>query len=134
VRLNVAHPSGTFFEVHKNGRLVVKTAGGRYTRVNGEDVQHVLGSRVEHVEGNSWDYVQGSEARELDGKLHVLAKEGLLLEDGVESVIVFNPEIGQITIKATGDLNLLANGNITMDAANVFIRGRSVTPVQGQPI
>lgn len=133
-RLNIVHPSGTFIEIHPSGRVVVKVAGGSYKRTNGDEVGHVLGSKADHVEGDAYAYVQGAEAREIEKKSHLLAKKGVVLEDEIGNTLVLDPETGKLTIRAIGNMDIVANGQITMDALAIIIAGRVVTPIRGAPI
>lgn len=118
-RVHVFHPSGSFVEMHPDGKVVVRAAGRRYSVIRG-DVRHVSGSDLEHVEGAQESFVEGAATREVVGVEHVLARQGVVLEDGQGHKLSIDPGAGTVKVESAGKVEVVAAGQTSIVSASLF--------------
>tara|TARA_Y100000114_G_scaffold51548_1_gene47026 strand:+ start:15935 stop:16840 length:906 start_codon:yes stop_codon:yes gene_type:complete len=99
-RLHTYHKSGTFEEIHPDGKQVIKVVGDKYEAVIKDNNLHVKGNLNITVEGDSTIYTKENCALQVDGDM--------------EQIIG-----GNLTINAGGEMKLTA-------ASNVIVRGSSI--------
>jgi len=72
-RMLVYHPSNTFMEINKDGRLLIKSVNGRY------DI--VIGNRIICVKGNDTHTINGSRSEDVTGAWSMDSGGGMSLSD-----------------------------------------------------
>lgn len=102
-RVHVAHRSGSFVEMHKNGDVVTKSAKNQYNIVHASDYQHVEGTKWVTVDKGEKLFVNSS----AEGGQH------LEIEVGSGGNLVIHVD--------NGDLNLVVNGNVYQNVTDDYI-------------
>jgi hypothetical protein len=69
-RLHRYHKSGTFEEIHDDGKKVTKVVNDQYTVIYGADFIHVKGDVSITVDGNANIYTKGTVNEQIDGDYH----------------------------------------------------------------
>ena len=90
-RINIHHKSGTFIEIHPDGTLTVKTAGGYLAWGAGNNDLHLKGTANITVEG--------------DSHVHTLGKS-------------HTRTVGNHSIEVLGNYEVNASGSITLNGGN----------------
>jgi len=108
-RINIAHPSGTWWEIHPDGSLVVSAAGERYTIVATTDSLHVKASRDVSIDGAYSRKVGAGETIEVTGTQNITVT-------GIQNVTVN----GVATRTTTGALTENVNGIYTLNVLGVL--------------
>lgn len=99
-RLHRYHRSGTFEEIHPDGKKVVKIVGDQYEVVIKDNNLHVVGKMNVTVEGDASLYVKGNCTAQVDGDSeHLVA--------------------GNIKINSGQSIEINASNSIVMKASNI---------------
>lgn len=100
-RLHVYHKSGTYVEINREGRLVIKTAKDKFDVVVGNDSVYVGGNADLTVKGNVTINVDGSAIVKVGGTTNVESGGAMTLKaptTTIDSVVTIT---GDTTIKGT---------------------------------
>lgn len=99
-RLHKYHKTGTFEEIHPDGKKVIKIVGDKYEAILRDDNLHVRGNLNITVEGNSSIYTKNDCIFQVDGNM--------------DQVIG-----GDLTINAGGQVKITAGLDVTVRGENI---------------
>lgn len=131
-RVHLAHRAGTFFEFHKDGKSVFKSAYHKYEHTHGDSYQHVNKDKVVTIEEDYKILVNNAK----NGSNLLIE----ILESGNWNVRVLDGDVnfivnGDISYTATGDVNVTAGKNINLSAnGNVNIASGGNTNIDASSL
>ena len=99
-RLHKYHRSGTFDEIHPDGKQVIKIVGDKYEAVLKDNNLHVKGNLNITVEGNSAIYTKQDCALQVDGNMEQIVG-------------------GDLTMNAGGEVKITAGSNVTVQGNSI---------------
>jgi len=94
-RLHKYHKSGTFEEIHPDGKKVIKIVGDKYEAILKDDNLHVRGNLNITVDGNSSIYTKNDCILQVDGNMDQVVG-------------------GDLTINAGGQVKITAGLDVTI--------------------
>lgn len=106
-RIHVYHTAGTYTEINKDGRMVMKVANDSFHVVAGNNTIYVAGKANVHIEGSENVYIGGNNDVTIHGNMTV----------DVEGSVVIRSGRG-ITLSAPGGVTV-ANGSMTVEGTTV---------------
>ena len=99
-RLHKYHRSGTFEEIHPDGKQVIKVVGDKYEAIIKDNNLHVKGNLNITVEGNSTIYTKQDCALQVDGDMeHIIG--------------------GDLKMNAGGEVKITSGSNITLRGSSI---------------
>lgn len=99
-RLHKYHRSGTFEEIHPDGKQVIKIVGDKYEVVLKDDNLHVKGKLNITVEGDTSIYSKGNCTAQVDGDMEQIVG-------------------GDLTLNAGGEVKITAGSNVTVQGNSI---------------
>lgn len=99
-RVHIFHKSGTFYEVHPDGKLVVRSVADAYEAILANKKLYVAGNLRIEVVGDATIAANGNAKISAGGKLNVAA-------------------LGDINFGTEGNINLIASGNVNVVGSKI---------------
>lgn len=130
-RIHVFHKSGTYVEINRDGRLVIKTAKDKFDIVAGNDTVYIGGNADLTVKGNITVNVQGSATVKVSGATNVESGGALTVKAPTtkidSTVTITGDTLVQGTFSATGSGGAGVTG--TLRANEVEVSSLVTSPV-----
>lgn len=126
-RLHIRHKSGTYVEIDKNGRVVIKTVGNRHDLTKGNSMIYVQGNVSMQIDGNCNQVVKGKTTITSQGDL-TMGTAGVLNLWGGQGI---NFKSGtSTTFQSPGGVTITSGGLSVMGAITsaVGVSGTFSTP------